>query len=160
LPFEAILHWNECSCVNEFSAATRDQGRPHLTAITEADSVQEETMKRAALLCAGILCFTGLLYSQDTQDAISKAQAHEMSGTICNSACVTKAENLSTCDTSCTDKSGECVFVDDKGNVKKIENPDMAMPHMGKHVTVQAVKVPTEKEREEEVRLLEISLGR
>jgi hypothetical protein len=118
---------------------------------------RRKNMRRMMLLCVAVLCFTGLLYSQD---ASSKSQSHEMSGTICNSACVTKADNLSTCDTNCTDKSGECVFVDDSGNVKKIENQAMAMPHQGKHVKVKAVKVPTEKEREEEVRLLDLSLGR
>ena len=114
-------------------------------------------MTRMMLLCVAVLCFTGLLYSQE---ASSNPNAHEMSGTICNSACVTKAQNLSTCDTSCTDKSGDCVLVDDQGNVEKIQNPSMAMPHMGKHVKVHAVRVPTEKEREAEVRLVDLSLGR
>jgi len=114
-------------------------------------------MKWMGLLCVGVFCFTGLTFSQD---ASSKQQMHEMSGTICNSACVTKVQNLSTCDTSCTDKSGDCVLVDDQGNVEKIENPGMAMPHMGKHVKVHAVRVPSEKEREAEVRLIDLSLGR
>jgi hypothetical protein len=81
----------------------------------------------------------------------------EMSGTICSSKCVTKVENLSTCDTSCTDKSEDLVLVDDQGNVMKIENKSMAMPHMVKHVKMMAV--PTEKQREEQFRILDISLS-
>jgi hypothetical protein len=110
-------------------------------------------MKRMTLLGVGALCFTGMLYGQEASSNNTKPR--EMSGTICNAKCVTKVDNVSTCDTGCTDKSGECVLVDDEGNVKKIENPDMAMPHMGKKVKVMAV--PTEKQREEMLRIVDIS---
>jgi hypothetical protein len=94
-----------------------------------------------------------MLYAQEANSQQMKPR--EMSGTICNSSCVTKVDNVSTCDTQCTDKSGDCVIVDDEGNVKKIDNPSMAMPHMGKKVKVMAV--PTEKQREDKLHILEIS---
>jgi len=108
-------------------------------------------MTRMGLLCAGIFCFTGLLCAQETAN---NPKPHEMSGTICNASCVTKADNLSTCDTSCTDKSGVSVLVDDQGNVKQIANQSMAKPHEGERMKMMVV--PTEKEREQEVRIVDI----
>lgn len=81
----------------------------------------------------------------------------EMSGTLCNSACVQNVSNRATCNTSCTDKTGDTVLVDDQGKVMKISNPKMATPHMNQHVKVMAV--PAEKQREETLRLLEVSVN-
>jgi hypothetical protein len=108
-------------------------------------------MKRAAWVVVGILCLASLAFAKDPKD---KQKQMEMTGTVCNSKCVVQQDNLSTCDKGCTEKSGDVVLVDDKGKVMKIENPKMAMPHMGKHVKVMAV--PSEKQREEAVRIMEI----
>jgi hypothetical protein len=112
-------------------------------------------MKYAVWLSALLLCSATLMFAQDK----SQMQGQKMSGTICNSACVTQQSGLSTCDPTCTDKSGSCVFVSDKGTVMKVDNPEMAMPHMGKHVTMMASKMeppPSEKEREQSIRIMQL----
>jgi hypothetical protein len=109
----------------------------------------EETMKHSARLILVVLCFTSLLLAKD-----NKQQQKEMNGTICNSRCVVPQNGVNTCDVSCTDKDGDCVLVDDKGEVSKIDNPNMAMPHMGKHVKIKAL--PTEKEREKALQIMQI----
>lgn len=103
-------------------------------------------MKHAVWLLLGVLCSAMLLFADD--------KGQQMMGTICNSACVVQQANVSTCDTTCTDKSGDAVFVSDAGKVMKIANQEMAMPHMGKHVKMMAV--PTEKEREESIRIMQL----
>src|SRR5208282_304800 len=103
-------------------------------------------MKQAIWLFLGVLCLAALPCAQ--------AQSTKMSGTICNSACVVHPSHIATCDPQCTDTSGSVVLVGDKGHVMQISNPKMAMPHMGKHVTMTAV--PTEKEREETIRIMEL----
>jgi hypothetical protein len=67
-----------------------------------------------------------------------------MNGTICQSSCVTQVENLATCNKDCTDKSGEGVFVNDKGVVHPIakESQGLIKSNMGKQVKIKAV--PTE----------------
>jgi hypothetical protein len=108
-------------------------------------------MKRSALLFFALLCLATSLVAQDS----NKSQSKQVIGTICNSACVQPVNNVSTCNTSCTDKSGDVVLVDDQGKVMKIDNPKMAMPHMNKKVKCTAV--PTEKQREEYLRIKELS---
>jgi hypothetical protein len=115
-------------------------------------------MKRIAWL------FLVVLGSMTFMHAQSSAKSMKMSGTVCNSACVTKTDNLSTCDRECTDKSGSAVLVDDQGNVMKVANQDMCMSHMGKHVKVTAMRMdnpaaaaaPTEKQREATLRIMEL----
>ena len=108
-------------------------------------------MKRAAWLVVAILCLATLVFAKEPK---GKQKEMEMTGTVCNSKCVVQQNNLATCDTGCSDKSGDVVLVDDKGKVMKIENPKMAMPQMGKHVKVMAV--PSEKEREESIRIMRL----
>jgi hypothetical protein len=114
-------------------------------------------MKHANWLLLGILCSAMLVFAQD--------KGKKVSGTICNSACVTTQAGLATCDLACTDKSGDTVCVSDSGNVMKIANPEMAMPHMKKHVNMMAMSMnpdtgtmaaPSEKEREQQIRIMEI----
>jgi hypothetical protein len=106
-------------------------------------------MRKILLLSLGILWSATFLFAQESE------KAHEMSGTICNSKCVVQQTNTPTCDVTCTDKSGDVVFVQDDGKVMKIENPKMAMPHMGKHVKMMAQE--TEKQREELLRIMQLT---
>ena len=106
-------------------------------------------MKHSVWFFLGVLCLATSLFAQEPND-----QQKQMTGTICNSACVQPVKDLPTCNTGCTDKSGDVVLVDDQGKVVKIANPKMAMPHMRKHVKVMVV--PTEKEREEYLRITEL----
>jgi len=115
-------------------------------------------MKRIALLFLVVLGFMTFMHAQ------SSTKPMKLSGTVCNSSCVTQVDNLSTCDKGCTDMSGSAVLVDDKGDVMKIANQDMCMSHMGKHVKMTATRMnhpaaaaaPTEAQREETVRIVEI----
>ncbi len=105
-------------------------------------------MKRIAWLFLVVLGSAILMHAQ------SSTKSTEMSGTICQSSCVSHVDNLATCDKNCTDKSGEAVLVDDQGILHPIANQDMCRSHMGKHVKMTAV--PTEGQRERELRIEDI----
>lgn len=77
-----------------------------------------------------------------------------MNGSICNEKCVVQVSDLPTCDRQCTDKAGDAVFVSDSGNVMRIDNQATATQRTSKRVKVKAV--PTEKEREESLRIQEL----
>jgi hypothetical protein len=108
-------------------------------------------MKKLMWLLVAVVCLAASLFAQEP----NKSKQKEMTGTICNSACVQPVDSVNTCSTTCTDKSGTAVLVDDQGKVMKIENPKMAMPHMNKQVKVTVV--PTEKQREEYLRIIELT---
>jgi hypothetical protein len=112
---------------------------------------KETKMKHSIWLCLSVLCLATSLFAQEPNDD----QQKQKTGTICNSACVQPVQDRPTCDITCTDKSGDVVLVDDQGDVMKIANPKMAMPHMKKHVKV--VVIPTEKEREQYLRIMELT---
>jgi len=114
-------------------------------------------MKRIAWLLV-VLGSATLMHAQ------SSSKPMKMSGTVCNSSCVTQVDNLSTCDKDCTDTSGPAVFINDKGNVMKVANQDMCTSHMGKHVKLTAMGMdhpaaaaePTEAQREQTIRIMEL----
>jgi hypothetical protein len=87
-------------------------------------------MKRTAALLALALGSTMLMSAQD------KSKGTEMTGTICDQKCVKQDAGKAACDSSCTEKSGDAVFVDDQGKATKIANPKMAKGKMGKKVKV------------------------
>jgi hypothetical protein len=115
-------------------------------------------MKRIAWL------FLVVLGSVILTQAQSSANTMKMKGTVCNSTCVTKVDNLSTCDRDCTDRSGPAVLVEDNGQVNKIANQDICKSHMGKHVSAMAMRmdepsaaaIPTEGQREQTLRIMEL----
>jgi hypothetical protein len=84
--------------------------------------------------------------------AESDSEVKTKNGTICDAQCVTQVNARNTCDRSCTEKSGEAVFVDDDGTRMKIENQDMATPHMGQHVKMTC----TEAQREQTLRIMQL----
>jgi len=90
-------------------------------------------MKRILMLSLVMICFTALLYA--------KGPKQVMDGTICNSQCVSQVSNRATCDPTCTDTSGDTVFVNDSGAVAPVANPDICQSHMGKHVKMTATQV-------------------
>lgn len=94
-------------------------------------------MKRIAWLFLAALCAVTLAQAQSSEKAM------EMHGTICRASCVTQVNNVATCDRTCTDKSGDAVFVDDQGNLHTIaaDSQDMCQSHMAKHVTMMAVPI-------------------
>jgi len=108
-------------------------------------------MRRLTLLFLAVFCVATSLVGQDAD----KSQKMEVTGTICNSACVQPVNSVSTCTPGCTDTSGDLVLVDDAGKVMKISNPKMAASHMNKKVKCTAV--PSEKQRENTLRIVELS---
>ena len=86
-------------------------------------------MKRSVLLLAIVL---GLA----TLNAQETPKGHEMTGTVCDSKCVTQSAGQSSCDLNCTQKGGDAVFVQDNGKVTKIANPEKVQGHMMKRVKV------------------------
>jgi len=89
-------------------------------------------MKRIASLVVLLLCSATLLFAGD------KGKMTDMTGWICYDKCVQQTAGKATCDTSCTDTSGEAVFIDDKGTVTKISNQELAKPMCGKKVKMKA----------------------
>lgn len=96
-------------------------------------------MKRIAGLIAIVLGSWMLMYAQDQgkDTGQSQSKGQEMTGWICNSKCVSHAAAKAACDETCTDTSGDVVFVEDTGKVTKIANPDKVMDKMGKKVKVR-----------------------
>src|SRR5215469_15941666 len=84
-------------------------------------------MKRIALLLTLVLG-SAMLFAQE------KPKAIDMTGTICDSRCVTQTGSQSACDLNCTQKSGDAVFIDDNGKATKIANPEKVKGYNGKHV--------------------------
>jgi hypothetical protein len=109
-------------------------------------------MKYIVWLLLVVLGSATLLFAQDQNQQMT---GKKMSGTICDSGCVTKQAGLATCDPQCTAKSGQCVLVSDNGKVMTIANQEKAMPHMGKHVTMMAA--PSESQRANEIRVMELT---
>jgi hypothetical protein len=110
-------------------------------------------MKKIAWLSLVVLGSMTLMHAQSSTTTM-------MSGTICRASCVVQQENRNTCDTSCTDKQGEAVLVDDQGAVHQIDKQSQSMceSHMNKHVKAKGMQsVPTEQQREQEFRIMELS---
>jgi hypothetical protein len=117
-------------------------------------------MKRIVWLFSIVLGSVVLMQAQ------SSGHSMKLSGTVCNSACVTQVSSASTCDKDCTDRSGKAVLVDDQGNVMQIADRDQSMcqSHMGKHVKMTAMRMdrpaaaasPSERQREETLRIIEL----
>jgi hypothetical protein len=109
-------------------------------------------MKRIGWMFLVVLGCVSLMQAQNSSKKM------QLSGTICHSSCVTRVDNVATCDTSCLDKSGAAVLVDDQGQVQQIANQDMCTSHMGKHVKMTAVPaIPSEKERENTLRIMQLT---
>jgi len=88
-------------------------------------------MKRMVGLPILLLALIMPAYAQDQSHPI------ERTGWICNSKCVNHETQPVSCDSKCTDKSGDIVFIDDQGKTTKISNPDAVKQHMGKKMKVK-----------------------
>lgn len=87
-------------------------------------------MKRTGALLALALGAATFLSAQE------KSKGTEMTGTFCDQKCVTQDAGKAACDLSCTEQSGEAVFVDDQGKATKVANPEMCKGKMGKKVKI------------------------
>lgn len=92
-------------------------------------------MKPISWLLAAALLSAISLYADDT------GKMTEMSGMLCNNKCVTQSAGHAACDSSCTDKSGDVVLVDDQGKVFKISNQDKVASNAGKKVKMKCKPV-------------------
>ncbi|MGA2960601.1 MAG: hypothetical protein ABSD96_02935 [Candidatus Korobacteraceae bacterium] len=81
-------------------------------------------MKRFAWLFLAVLCSAILVNAEDKT----------MSGWVCDSKCVVQNGDRATCDPTCTERSGDDVFISDDGAVSAISNPAMCASHVNKHV--------------------------
>jgi hypothetical protein len=96
---------------------------------------RKNNMKRMVALVALIL---GSLLSTYAQDQI---KTMEMTGTVCDEKCVKQDSGKNSCDTSCTEHSGQAVFLDeDSGKLWKVANPASCKGKMGKKVKIKAEK--------------------
>jgi hypothetical protein len=85
-------------------------------------------MKRVALLLAVVLG-SAMAYAQD--------KGMNMTGTICDSKCVTQNAGQSACDLNCTQTGGDAIFIEDNGKATKIANPEKVKGYMAKRVKVR-----------------------
>jgi len=97
-------------------------------------------MKRIVVLMALVIGLTTLLSGGD------KSKASQMTGTICDQKCVKQDAGKASCDTSCTEQSGEAVFLDDQGKAWKVANPAICKGHMGKKVKVQCKQMQDQQD--------------
>ncbi len=97
-------------------------------------------MKRIAWLLVSVLVSAISLYAEDT------GKATAMTGSLCNSKCVTQSAGHAACDQNCADKSGDIVLVDDHGQVFKIANQDKVMSYAGKKVKMMCRAVKDTKD--------------
>ena len=91
------------------------------------------------LLIAGLT----LVVSVDAEDT---GKATPMTGWLCDSKCVTQTSGHAACDQSCTEKSGEVVFIDEQDRVLKIANQDKVTLHAGKKVKMKCRPVEGSKD--------------
>jgi len=109
-------------------------------------------MKRISWLFLAVLCSAILLNAED--------QGNAKSGWVCNSKCVVQSAGSTTCDPTCTEKSGDAVFISDEGTVSNISNPDTCASHMNKHVKAKYNSDKGEsrgdREAQERIRIMEL----
>jgi hypothetical protein len=97
-------------------------------------------LKRIVWLLLAVLVSAISVYAEDT------GKATAMTGSLCNSKCVTQTAGQAVCDQKCADKSGDIVLVDDHGQVFKIANQDKVMSYTGKKVKMMCKPVKGTKD--------------
>lgn len=78
-----------------------------------------------------VLALAGLAYAGEGNNAIVT-----MTGVICDSKCVVQKADQATCNKTCSQQSGEYVFLTGQ-NVLQISNPEMVKPFAGKRAKVK-----------------------
>jgi hypothetical protein len=97
-------------------------------------------MKRRVYLSVALMASALALYAEDMD------KATDMTGWLCNSKCVIRNVGHAACDQGCTDKDGDVVLVDERGQVYKIANQDKVMSNTGKKVKMKCRSVKGEKD--------------
>ena len=91
-------------------------------------------MKRIVCIMSLVFVMSPFVFAGD------KDKGSEMSGTVCDQKCVKQDAGKASCDTSCTEQSGEATFIDDQGKAWKVANPGICKGHMGKRVKANCQK--------------------
>ena len=111
-------------------------------------------MKKIAWLFLVVLGSMTLMHAQSSRETMT------MSGTICRSSSVVQQSKTVTRATQpVLTKQADAVFVDDKGEVHQIaqQSQPMCESHMNKHVKAKMQAVPSESNREQEFRIMQLS---
>ena len=103
-------------------------------------------MKRMAWLPFMVLGSTAFVVAQNA--SVPK----QMNAAVCNSACVTKVDNLLTCDRSCTDRSGHCVAVTDGGTLTNVADRQQCTGFTHQPTKTNAMRKKTESDAEKDLR--------
>ena len=86
-------------------------------------------MRQIVALLLLVLCSAVLMCAQNSSNRIT--------GTVCDSQCVTRSPNGDVaCTADCTG-GGTAVFVSDSGQLMQIENQDICKSHMGERVKMK-----------------------
>jgi hypothetical protein len=92
--------------------------------------LRRNDMKRMIALLALLLGSTMFVSAQDN------GKGNEMTGVLCDQKCVKQDAAKASCDLSCTETSGNRMFVDDNGKATKVANPEICEGKMGKKVKI------------------------
>jgi hypothetical protein len=104
-------------------------------------------MKRFVGLMVLVLCMSTFVSAED------KSKGTEMTGTICDQKCVKQDAGKASCDLSCTEQSGNAMFLDDQGKAWNVTNPSVCKGKMGKKVKVNCKRA---KDQENAIEILGI----
>jgi hypothetical protein len=77
-----------------------------------------------------------------------KNKGVEMTGVICDQKCVKQDAGKAACDLSCTERSGEALFVDDQGKATKIANPQICKGKINNKATIRGEKIKKQDEEQ------------
>ncbi len=101
-------------------------------------------MRRIALLLFSIFCLAILVFAQNNTQDNTKGKPVEMTGWVCNSACVDQSSGAATCNQACSENTGPVVFIDSHGRVHNIGNQDQdkVRPMAGKKATMKGMMEP------------------
>lgn len=98
-------------------------------------------MRKTAWLLIATLGSAMMLVAAQEQNNASNSPK-EMIGWVCNAKCVDQSSGKPTCNQKCSEAAGEVVFIEDNGQVSKIENQEMAQPKAGKKCKIKATRDP------------------
>lgn len=87
-------------------------------------------MKQSAVLIVLALCMSTFVSAGD------KSKGTEMTGMLCDQKCVKADAEKAACDLTCTEHSGNAVFLDDQGKTWKVTNPEVSKGKMKKKVKI------------------------
>jgi hypothetical protein len=84
-----------------------------------------------------VLCSAMFLFAKDQN------KTHVMTGWLCNERCVDQSSAQATCTQSCSETSGNVVFIHEDGNISNISNQDMVKLKAGKKVKMKGTMDPS-----------------